>query len=135
MRAAGVHLADGRLVWIEAGEVTLGPLDRVVVRLAEGEHHGVIVVTPEQCLRPPDTVDGVLAGWEPFGLPIDDCSHLPGAHMPPLGSRLDAGGTRGMVIGLDPVERTVTVTPDDEGPEVTVAADTALDPDSASAGS
>jgi hypothetical protein len=60
MRIAGVRLDGGRMVWAEAAEISLETLQRVVVRLPEGEAEGRVFVTPQQLMQAPETVEGTV---------------------------------------------------------------------------
>jgi hypothetical protein len=104
MSVAGVRLTDGRLVWVEAGEEVLSPLDRVVVDLDGAEERGRVMVTLGQLLRPV-LPSGRLLRMELDGVPDSDCEDLPGADMPPLGGPLE----NGVVIAIDAVNHTVTI--------------------------
>lgn len=113
MRIAGVHLDDGRRVWADAVECELAPLDRVRVDFASGETHGWIFITPEQLLGDPPPVAATIRAVVPSAPPKALDQDLPGADLPPLGTRTTMRGTTGIVTTIDPVKRTVTVTRDD----------------------
>jgi hypothetical protein len=112
VRVAGVRLPDGRAIWADAAGWELVPPCRVLLRLPEGEVAGVVFVSPEQLLRPVPEVEGTVVAVQPR--PDDDGGEdLPGSDLPYLGSSLTVGGRAGLVTGLDPVRRTVTLTMED----------------------
>lgn len=113
MRVAGIRLPDDRVMWLDAGEHELAPLDRVRARAAGEDVAGIVFVAPEQVLQPPVEVAGTITDVAPRPRPDPGCDDLPGADLPPLGTRFEAGGVVGMVVRLDPVGRTVTVRPDE----------------------
>lgn len=104
MSIAGVRLDDGRLVWVDAGELELQPLDQVVVEFDGREYQGQVMIAPEALIRPVQPT-GRIAGISPRDSADTDCSDLPGADMPPLGTRV-AGE---IVMAVDAVKRTITV--------------------------
>lgn len=104
MSIAGVRLTGGRMVWVEAGEFVLEPLDEVTVEIDGNEYQGRVLVAPEALIRPTETEGRIVAA---VAHEIGDvgCSELPGADMPPLGTQIEGGS----VIAVDAVTRTVTV--------------------------
>jgi hypothetical protein len=104
VRIAGVRLAGGEVVWVEAGDVDVQPLDDAVVSVAGGEFSGTVIVTPEALLRPV-TATGGIVGVSSRTAQERDCTDLPGADMPPLGSGVDEG----VVVAVDAVNRTATI--------------------------
>lgn len=113
MRIAGVRLPDGHALWLDAGQHELVPLDRVHGSTDGGQVEGIIFVTPDQLLQSPAEVDGTITDVMPRQHPDPDCDDLPSADLPPLGTKFEAEGVYGMVVGLDPVGRIVTVRQDD----------------------
>ena len=124
MKIAGVHLSDQRLVWIEAGERALLPLDHVRVLLPVGEREGVVYVTPDQLVRPPERVEGKLLASSPPVPPTREDRGLPGASLPPLGTLLRSNDREGTVTGLDPIRNVVTLSVDGEQIDVPAASTT-----------
>lgn len=119
MRIAGIRLPDGRALWLDAGQHELVPLDRVHGSTAGGEVEGIVFVTPDQLLQPQAQADGTITDVERRHQSDPDCDDLPGADLPPLGTKFEAEGVCGTVVGLDPVAGSVTVRQDD-GREVAV---------------
>jgi len=115
---AGVALPNGRLVWVQT-DVPLQPLDRVAVRLPE-EIEGTVLVAPDQMVRLPVAAAGTIIRLFPEPLPEPDCSTLPGADLPPLGTVLTVAEGSGRVTALDPVQRTISITPDHGGEAIKV---------------
>lgn len=109
MRIAGVRLCGRRLAWIDAGDVVIAPVDRVEVRVAEGDVQAVVYVTPEQLGGEPPEVEGLLLRVLPAARSGTGCDELPGADLPPLGSTVATHTGPGTVTGVDAVNRTVTV--------------------------
>lgn len=120
MRIAGGQLSDGGIVWLDAGDYNLAPLDGVHFRANGTLMHADIIVTPNQLLRPPTRVDGTIADLLPREQPDVDCDDLPGADLPPLGTEWAENGVTGLIVGLDPVGGTVTVRQDDGATVITV---------------
>lgn len=110
MRTAGVRLRDGRALWVDAADRAMSPLDEAIVRLHDGDCTGYVFVTPEQLLRAPEPIEGLIVAVWRRGEDPQECLDLPGSDMPPLGSQVEIGGARGTVNALDPVGRTVRVT-------------------------
>jgi hypothetical protein len=112
VRIAGVRLPDGRAVWLDAGGLPVSPLDRVVAEVEGAEATGEVFVAPDQLLTslPPDGSISRVLPPKPDAL---DCSGLPGASMPPLGTRVSTAEGSGTVIGVDAVHGTVTVQRED----------------------
>jgi hypothetical protein len=105
-------------------------MDRVRA-LCDGETlDGTVYVAPEQLLRPPETVIGSVLGVLPQRASDVGCHDLPGADMPPLGSRVRFDTLEGVVTGLDPLNRRMTVRTDqgDEIEDLTVPGDSAPAP-------
>jgi hypothetical protein len=101
---AGVRLAGGQVVWVEEGDVHPQPLDQVTVAIDGRAYQGQVIVAPQALLRPV-TASGKILAVASRPTENTDCSTLPGADMPPLGST-----TRdGLVVAVDAVRRTVTV--------------------------
>ncbi len=104
MSTAGVRLTSGQVVWVEAGGVSVQPLDNVVVDLGGKELQGQVIVAPEALLRPVQASGRVRRVMEKNR--IDGrCAELGGADVPPLGTTEQDG----IVIAVDAVNRTVTV--------------------------
>lgn len=104
MRIAGVRLENSRVVWVDAGDLDIDPLDDVVVAVDGGESRGMVIVAPDALLRPTEA-EGWVVHVAPGRPDEDDCGDLPGADMPPLGSQRDGG----MVVSIDAVKRQVMV--------------------------
>lgn len=104
MSVAGVRLAGGRLVWVEAGDWNPQPLDAVTVDADDREYQGQVIVAPQALLRPV-TASGKIVQVTPRPTEETDCSNLPGADMPPLGSKQPDG----VVVAVDAISRTFTV--------------------------
>lgn len=110
MSAVGVVLSDCRLVWVDT-DVPVAAFEPVLVYLPEGERDGIVVVATGQLLTScPGTV-GRLVARRSSTLEDHDCDDLPAADLPPLGATIDVAGTPGVVIAVDPVRRTVTISP------------------------
>jgi hypothetical protein len=109
MRIAGVRLDDGRTVWLDAGDLSVAPLDRATALLEGTEWEGEVIVPPERLLSPPDRIDGLLVKLGPPALDEDECEYLPGAEFPVLGQSVQWGEIAGTVVALDPAERRVTI--------------------------
>lgn len=120
MNIAGVALPDGRLLWARTG-ITVSVLDDVILRVDEEEIEGTVVVAPDQLLRPPGMAPAEVVQIVEREMRQASCDDLPGADLPPLGSRISVGEVVGRITGLDPVGRTVTVTSADESAPVQVA--------------
>jgi hypothetical protein len=125
MNVAGVALADGRLLWARTG-VPLAVLDRVVLQTPEAEIEGTVIVAPDQLLRSPAELSAEVLRVVPRSQSEPRCDDLPGAALPPLGTRVTANGITGLVTALDPVAGTILVTPDDGGDPVHLSADTPM---------
>jgi hypothetical protein len=110
---AGVQLPDGRTVWIDAGDISVRPLDRVLIQAAGEVTEGLIVVAPPSLLAFTGTIGGTLVDVLPAPDRDETCGDLPGADMPPLGSHLDVDGAAGTVTAVDALGRLVTVTCED----------------------
>jgi hypothetical protein len=119
---AGVELDGGRLVWAST-TTPLELLDRIVLHLPEGEIEGTVLVAPGQLLRAPAGASGKVLRVLPRSTLESLCAALPGADMPPLGTRFTSEAVSGLVTALDPVARTLSVTPDDGSQSVQVKAD------------
>jgi hypothetical protein len=104
MRIAGVRLDSGRLVWVDAGDLEVQPLDEAAVDLAGVSVDGHIAVVPEALVRPVPP-EGRLVESHTSHITTDTCAELPGAAMPPLGTNY-AGGT---VVSVDSLNGTATV--------------------------
>jgi hypothetical protein len=104
MRIAGVRMADGRLVWVDAGDLDIEPLDDVDMVVDRDALSGTVTVAPQSLLRPVETVGQIVHTSSP-GRGQSECSELPGADMPALGS----GWGDGTVVAVDAVNRTATV--------------------------
>jgi hypothetical protein len=110
MRVAGLRLADGTAVWADARDHQLEALDSVCVELDGECLIASVFVSPDQWLRPPSPTRGTVLAIleiESSGEPDMDLS---GADLPPLGSCVSARGLTGIVTGLAPIERLVTIT-------------------------
>jgi hypothetical protein len=103
MRVAGIHAA-GRMIWVDAGESVVEPLDRAQIRVGDALLEGEVLVTTEQLAGDPPVAEGVLVRAYARAAGADPCVDIPGAGMPPLGSRI--GGR--LVVGIDAVQRTVS---------------------------
>lgn len=110
----------GRTLWVDAGEFDIAPLDVLVIRCGEGEEEAVAFTSPEQMIRTPPEVTGVVITVRKRRDMDGDCSDLPGAALPPLGSNIDIEGIHGAVVSLHAARGTVTVQRDD-GSEVEVS--------------
>lgn len=104
-----MRLPDGSARWLDAGEHTVEPLDRVTGLIDGVQIEGTVFVAPEQLLQPPAALDGIVLSATPPAFPDPDCTALPGADLPPLGTVWSKDGVTGLVIQIDPVCRTVTV--------------------------
>jgi hypothetical protein len=109
VRIAGVRLNDGRMIWVDALSSEMHPLDRVEVRLSEGDVEGRVFVTPEQIVRMPERIHGAVLARKRQSVGGETSDALPGSEMPPLGSRISSAMIEGMVVRLDPVARTILV--------------------------
>jgi hypothetical protein len=109
VRVAGVRLADGRMVWLDAGDLALVPLSQVKVRLPGGDEPGEVFVSPAELLSPPSHIDGLLIEAHDPRRPEGDCSELPGSEFPALGETVRRAGGEGTVVALDPAERRITI--------------------------
>lgn len=110
---------SGGILWLDAGERALAPLDEVSFRAGDVTMHGIVFTAPEQLLRPPARVEGTITDVLPRQQPDSHCGDLPGADLPPLGSAWAENGKIGIVVGLDALGRKLMVRQDD-GREVEV---------------
>lgn len=122
MKVIGVWLDVRRMIWADAGELEPALSDRVVVRLPEGELSGRVHVAAAQWLAPPGAVDGIVTTVERQTVARVE-EDIPGADMPPLGTRARVGGVEGLVTAIDPVHRLVTVTPETGEPVTALVTD------------
>lgn len=106
------------MVWLDAGNHALAPLSPVTVRLEGAETEGTVFITPEGLLSTPPRIDGLVIASQPPPQPDPACSHLPGSEFPALGETVQHGDVQGTVISLDPAERRVTISPENDGPIV-----------------
>jgi hypothetical protein len=113
-----VRLEDGLVVWLDAGDFSIAPLGHVTAHLAAGDEEGQVFVTPEQILSPPTRIDGVIIHYYSPVQSDQVCTDLPGSEFPTLGETVRRGDVSGIVIALDPVERRVTIAPEDAAPLV-----------------
>ena len=125
MRVAGVRLADGSALWVDAGTWQLAPLDSVLVRTSAGTLTGSVFVLPEHLLRPVERVDGTVLEVLRATTAEERCGDLPGSDLPYLGSIVRAADVKGRVAGLDPIRRLATLTLED-GSRVDVPVDDLL---------
>lgn len=109
MRIVGVRLNTGRAVWLDAGELSVTPLDRATAQVDGSNQEGEVFVAPHQVWAPPERIDGLLLASQPPVLADDDCDHIPGAELPALGQAVQWGDIHGVVVELDPVEKLVTI--------------------------
>lgn len=109
MRVAGVRTPSGSLLWLDAREYDLATLDEVTCDTPDGTAGGLVVVTPEQLLRLPSHIDGTITAVASCSEPDLTCDDLPGADLPQLGGPWLEDGIPGMIVGIDAVERRVTV--------------------------
>jgi hypothetical protein len=100
------------MVWADAGTTKTAVRDRVIVRTADGDMPGCVLVIPKQWVQAPTETIAVIVAVLPLELPSEQDSLLPGSELPPLGSVWEREGVHGMVTGIDPVALTVTVTGD-----------------------
>ncbi|MGH2442047.1 MAG: hypothetical protein ACRDFX_02640 [Chloroflexota bacterium] len=108
MKPAGVLLESGDLIWVDAGEVALEPLDRVSISIDGHAATGRVMVTPGQMLSTPERMCGaIIEVLNQEELP--EVGELPGAGMPPLGTRYSTREYAGRVIAIDPVKGAVTL--------------------------
>jgi hypothetical protein len=105
---AGVQLSNGTRLWVDAGEHRPRPMDRITVLIDGETHEATVFAAPDQLsptnLDPAGTIVSVMGAkqaTEPTG--------LPGAAMPPLGSRVRWQGQQAMVTAIDPIAQTVTI--------------------------
>lgn len=122
MRIAGVRLADGSAVWVDAGTLQLATLDAVLVRTSAGTLRGSVFVLPEHLLRPVERVDGTVLEVFPRTSAEERCADVPGGDLPYLGSIVRTADLRGRVAALDPIRRLATLTLED-GSRVDVSVD------------
>jgi hypothetical protein len=92
------------MVWVDAGDRDMRPLDGVTVDIGREQMRGEVAVAPDQLLRPVE-VQGRIIAVRQRSESERACADLPGAEMPPLGTALDGG----VVVAVDAVNRTVTV--------------------------
>lgn len=104
-----MRLPGEPLIWADAGELEILPLDWVQIRRNGSEEWGHAYACPEDMLRFPGLPDAVVLSVRRSSPPTSDSEDLPGADMPPLGSTLESDGGTGTVIGIDPVTRITTV--------------------------
>ena len=109
MRIAGVRLKGGRVVWLDAGTISVAPLDCATADVDGNACQGEVFVAPEQLLSPPNRIDGRLLESHPPAPAKQDCDHLPGAQLPVLGQAMRWGAVRGAVMALDPANDRVTI--------------------------
>jgi hypothetical protein len=109
VRVAGVHLQNRRTLWADAGGHILSPLDRVTVRVPDGDVIGFIVAAPEQILVYSGSAQGAVVEVLPPDVGGPDRSSPPGADMPALGSRIRSKAGPGRIKAIDPLHRRVTV--------------------------
>jgi hypothetical protein len=125
VRVAGVRVADGSALWVDAAAWQLAPLDTVVVRTSAGTLPGSVFVLPEQLLRPVERVDGIVVEVLPAASTEERCAELPGGDLPYLGSIVRTADVEGLVSALDPIRRLATLTLQD-GSQVDVPVDDLL---------
>jgi hypothetical protein len=65
-------------------------------------------------------VEGEILAIQPEASQDVECGYLPGADMPPLGSRVDTEAGSGIVTKVDAVDRLVMIVADD-GTEVSIS--------------
>jgi hypothetical protein len=128
VKIAGVRLEGGRTVWTDASDLDLAPRAHVVVRLDGSDEDGIVLVAPHQLIQAPETVQGTVTVVHPDGGAGDSCADIPGGQMPPLGTTLRTANGHALVIGLDPVAKTINV--QCEGEQHTISLDEILTPDS-----
>lgn len=109
MKAACVRFDDGSRVWAGGDEIEMATLDRVRVRLPEGEREGTVLVAPRQVIQ--GSVECLGTVLERLNVAADaEIGRLPGSELPPLGSQCVLPDGAGVVTGIDPLAGTVTVT-------------------------
>ncbi|GAC1463051.1 MAG: hypothetical protein NVS2B16_11240 [Chloroflexota bacterium] len=122
MRIAGVRLLDGTVLWADAGDLPVAPLDTVDVTTDDGMVAGTVFVAPEQFLRPPPHVEGVVVRRHPCGVDPAGWDADVYTGMPALGSTARTADLAGTVVGCDAVRGRVTLRAYDEETEVAVDA-------------
>jgi hypothetical protein len=106
------------VVWLDAGTLSVAPLDWATALVGGNALEGEVFVAPEQLLSPPDQIDGRLLESR-AAVPADrDCNYLPGAELPVLGQAVQWGAIRAAVVALDPANDRVTIAPGDGGQTV-----------------
>jgi hypothetical protein len=96
------------MAWLPAGPDALVAGDTVRVRTAGVEEIGMVVIAPEQFLRAPGGTEGMILEIVRVGEWVES-DELPLADLPPLGAPARTPAGSGTVVGLDPVQRMVTL--------------------------
>jgi hypothetical protein len=120
VRIAGVQLSNGDRIWADGGTLQLQLLGRVTVRYSEQEVAGWVFIAPEQLVGWVGQMEGEILATHPEASQDEECGYLPGADMPPLGSRVDTEAGSGIVSRVDAVERLVVIIADD-GTEISTS--------------
>src|SRR5438105_4394302 len=85
VRTVGARCSDGPMFWADAGEWSVELLDEVVVRTPTQDITGVVVVLPEQLVRPVPPDDGIVVATRSHH-GTKNVGTIPGADLPPLGT-------------------------------------------------
>lgn len=109
MRVTGVRTPDGRVLWVDAGPYQPEPLDAVICRTEDGNHHGTVFISPDAMLHCAVEADGLILQVIPYRQPDPNCADLPGADLPALGTRWIGGDVAGVVVRIDPIGRSMIV--------------------------
>ena len=120
MRIAGIELEDGARVWSDVGELELDPLERVVVETRDGPQTGWVFAAPADIVSATAEPSATVVARVPAVSIEARCDRLPGAEMPPLGTRFRTQSGEGTIVRIDPIEKRVTVRMED-GDELEIA--------------